>query len=132
MIATRRSHRRPGETTLDKTSDSRDRRGISEQFERAWSQALLAVSTVEEEATRVAHWISGRAGSGQEDAKKLIRDLSTHLAQQRKALEATVEDAARKAMTHVRLPKREELQRLTARLDRVAERAEALARKGRG
>ena len=45
-----------------------------------------------------------------------------------KELEKAVEEAVKKALSKVRVPKREELQQLNARLDALAERVEALSK----
>jgi polyhydroxyalkanoate synthesis regulator phasin len=45
-----------------------------------------------------------------------------------KELEKAVEEAVRKALSKVKVPKREELQQLNARLDALAERIEALSK----
>ena len=45
-----------------------------------------------------------------------------------KELERAVEEAVKKALSKVKMPRREELQQLNARLDKLAERVEALSK----
>ncbi len=45
-----------------------------------------------------------------------------------KELEKAVEDAVKKALSRVKVPTRDELQKLNARLDALAERIEALSK----
>lgn len=45
-----------------------------------------------------------------------------------KELEKAVEDAVKKALSRVKVPTRDELQKLNARLDSLAERIEALSK----
>jgi polyhydroxyalkanoate synthesis regulator phasin len=45
-----------------------------------------------------------------------------------KELERAVEEAVKKALSRVKVPRREELQQLNARLDKLAERVEALSK----
>lgn len=45
-----------------------------------------------------------------------------------KELERAVEEAVKKALSRVKMPRREELQQLNARIDKLAERVEALSK----
>ena len=45
-----------------------------------------------------------------------------------KELERAVEEAVKKALSKVKMPRREELQQLNARIDKLAERVEALSK----
>jgi polyhydroxyalkanoate synthesis regulator phasin len=55
-------------------------------------------------------------------------DLAERLAAQRRELEQGLEERVRGALQRLRVPRREEVQALMARVDRVAERVETLER----
>jgi poly(hydroxyalkanoate) granule-associated protein len=98
-------------------------------FERLWGQALVAVTQAEEEATKAVQRIAEAAGSGQDEVKRQVRELSDRLVRQRKDLEHSVEEGVRRTLARLRVPRREEVQDIQARLDRVAARIDALARR---
>ena len=100
---------------------------MAEHFERFWAQALVTVSQAEGEVTKTIQRIADVAGWGPEEVKRQAREFSERLTSQRKDLERSVEEGVRKALTRVRLPRRDELQELQARMDRVASRLDALA-----
>jgi len=100
-----------------------------ETFERVWGQALLTVSNVEEEAARATQRVAELAGWSQDEVKRQARELTERLTAQRRTLETNVEEAIRKALGALKLPRREELQAFEQRLARVAERIEALGRR---
>jgi hypothetical protein len=98
-------------------------------FERLWGQALVAVTQAEEEATKAVQRIAEAAGSGQDEVKRQVRELSERLVRQRKDLEHSVEEGVRRTLARLRVPRREEVQDIQSRLDRVAARIDALARR---
>ncbi|MCI0670345.1 MAG: phasin family protein [Myxococcaceae bacterium] len=108
---------------------AKDRKSPGEVFERLWGQALLAVSAAEEEATRAVQRAAELAGSSQEEVRRQVREFSDRLAGHRKDLERNVEEGVRTALARLRLPRRDELQELHGRLDRLSQRLEALERK---
>jgi polyhydroxyalkanoate synthesis regulator phasin len=57
-----------------------------------------------------------------------MAELAERLAAQRKELEQGLEERVRSALQRLRVPRREEVQALTDRVDRVAERLERLER----
>jgi poly(hydroxyalkanoate) granule-associated protein len=95
-----------------------------------WAQALTAVSSVEDEAARVVQRAQTVAGWSQDEVRRQMGELTERLAAQRKELEQGLEERVRGALQRLRVPKREEVQALVARVDRVAERLETLERKG--
>src|SRR6516165_611931 len=103
----------------------KDRRPVVEALERMWAQALTAVSSVEDEAARVVQRAQTVAGWSQDEVR---RQMGERLAAQRKELEQGLEERVRGALQRLRVPKREEVQALVARVDRVAERLEKLER----
>jgi polyhydroxyalkanoate synthesis regulator phasin len=106
----------------------KDRRPVVEALERMWAQAVTAVSSVEDEAARVVQRAQTVAGWSQDEVRRQMSDLSERLAAQRRELEQGLEERVRTALQRLRVPRREEVQALTARVDRVAERVEKLER----
>lgn len=104
----------------------KEKRSLGEHFERLWGQALLAVSNAEEEALRVVQRVSDGAGWSPEEIKQRARELGERLVSQRRDLERTVDEAVRRTVTHLRVPRREQLQDVQTRLDRLAERIDRL------
>ncbi|PTL76330.1 phasin family protein [Vitiosangium sp. GDMCC 1.1324] len=102
---------------------------LAETFERVWSQALLAVSTAEEEATRTVQRVAELAGWSPDEMIRQARLLTERLAGHRKDMEHNVEEGVRRALLHFKVPRREELQDIEARLGRLAERIEALGQR---
>ncbi len=110
-------------------SDKVAREGLPEYVEKVWSQALIAVSTAEDEATRLVARLAAAAGWGQDEVKRQVQELSERLLTQRRSLETNVEEAVRGTLARLQVPRREQVLELTARLDRLAERVDALARR---
>ena len=111
---------------MDTPESSREKRPLAETFERLWGQALLAVSTAEEEAGRVVQRVTGAAGWSPDEVRRHARELTERLVSQRRDLERNVEEGVRRALGRMKLPRREELQEVSVRLERVAERIRAL------
>lgn len=108
----------------------KDRRPVVEALERMWEQAVTAVSSVEDEAARVVQRAQTVAGWSQDEVRRQMSDLAERLAAQRRELEQGLDERVRGALQRLRVPKREEVQALTARVERVAERLEKLERGG--
>ena len=108
----------------------KDRRPVVEALERMWAQAVTAVSSVEDEAARVVQRAQTVAGWSQDEVRRQMSDLAERLAAQRRELEQGLEERVRGALQRLRVPKREEVQALTARVERVAERLEKLEQGG--
>ncbi len=109
-----------------------EKRAWAEVFERVWGQALLAVSTAEEEAARVALRIAEARGWSQDEVKRQARLLTARLTVQRQTMEKSVEDGVKKALSRLKVPRREEVSGLSARLSKVEGRLAALAVPKRG
>ncbi|MFZ5469271.1 MAG: phasin family protein [Myxococcota bacterium] len=112
---------------VEKNDGTKERRQATDLFERVWSQALTAVSTAEDEASKVVARLGEVAGWSQEEAKRHVRELSERLAAQRKDLERNLEEGVKRALQALRLPRREEVSQLNARLDQLARRIDALS-----
>jgi polyhydroxyalkanoate synthesis regulator phasin len=112
---------------LDKET-GKDKRVVPEALERLWSQALLAVSTAEDEAVRLAQKVSETVGGTQEEIRARAKELADRLTTQGRELEKTVEEAVKRTLSRVKLPRREELLEVQSRLDKLTERIDRLGR----
>jgi polyhydroxyalkanoate synthesis regulator phasin len=110
--------------------EPRDRRPLMEALERMWSQALTAVSSVEDEAARVVQKAQTVAGWSQDEVRRQVGELAERLAAQRRDLERALDERVRGGLQRLRIPRREEVQALSARLRRAADRVEQLERTG--
>ena len=104
----------------------KDRRSVVEALERMWAQAVTAMSSVEDEAARVVQRAQTVAGWSQDEVRRQMNDLAERLAAQRRELEQGLEETGPDRAAATRVPRREEMPALTARVDRVAERLEKL------
>jgi polyhydroxyalkanoate synthesis regulator phasin len=111
---------------MDQPEAPREKNPVAEAFERVWSQALLAMSTAEEEVNKNFQRVAAAAGWSQEEVKRHAREFTERLVGHRKDLEHNVEEAVRGALARLKVPRREELQEFEARLGRLAERIDAL------
>jgi len=107
-------------------SEDKEKRPLSDAVERMWAQALVAVSSVEEEAAQLVHKLQTVAGWSQDEVRRQVAEMSERLASQRQALEKGIEEGVRRAVGRLRVPRREQIQALQARLDRVADRLNQL------
>src|SRR5262249_61392167 len=107
---------------------AKEKRSVVESLERMWAQAVTAVSSVEDEAARVVQRAQTVAGWSQDEVRRQMGDLAERLAAQRRELEQGLEERVRGALQRLRVPRREEVQALMARVDRVAERVGELER----
>jgi polyhydroxyalkanoate synthesis regulator phasin len=92
-----------------------------EFFQQIWSQALTTVAGAEEEAQKL---LSRIQGVSQEEARK----LSERLAGQRKDLEKRVDEVVKTSVSRLKVPRRDEVAQLNARLDALTRRIEALTK----
>ncbi|MGA9524735.1 MAG: hypothetical protein WBV82_24970 [Myxococcaceae bacterium] len=105
---------------------SKEKKSLGEYFERVWGQALLAVSTVEDEATRATQRVAQAYGWGLDETRRQTRLFSERLAHQRRELEKNIEDSVQRAISVLKLPRREALKDFSARLERIEQRIAAL------
>lgn len=111
---------------MDQTT--REKKSVAEVFQQFWTQALSTVTGAEEEATKLLGKIQGLAGWTPEEARKQVREFSERLASQRKDVEQRMEDSIAQALGKMRVPRREEIVQLNARLDGLNKRLEALSK----
>jgi polyhydroxyalkanoate synthesis regulator phasin len=109
------------------SGEAKEKRPLSDVVERMWAQALVAVSSVEEEAAQVVQRLQAAAGWSQDEVRRQVTEVSERLAAQRVALEKNIEDGVRRAVSRLRVPRREQIQALQGRLDRLAARLDNLA-----
>jgi len=105
---------------------SKEKRSFADHFERLWSQALVAVSNAEDEALKVVQRLAESAGWSPEEMRLRARELTERLASQRKDVEHGLDEAVKRTLTRLKVPKREQVQEVQARLNRLAERVERL------
>ncbi len=93
-------------------------------FQQIWSQALVTVTGAEEEAQRLLSRAQGMVGWSQDEARR----LQERLASQRREMERRVEEAVKTSVARLRVPRRDEVAQLTARLEAVSRRIEVLSK----
>lgn len=106
----------------------KDKRSVAEVFQQVWSQALVAVTGAEEEASKLLQKVQGMAGWSQDEAKKQVREFSEKLSSQRRDVEKRIEDGVKQSLHRLHVPRRDELEKLNARLEGLTKRIEALTR----
>jgi len=111
------------------SKDSPEGGGGHSGLERLWSQALVAVTSAGEEAGRTAQRILERAGLNAEEIRGHLREFTERLATQGRDLEDRGEEAARRAVSSFKVPRREQIQELQARLDSLEARLTSLLEK---
>ena len=106
----------------------REKRPVSEVIERLWGQALVGVERAEDAAQGTLHRVAGLVGWSQEEVRRHAREFADRMSGQRETLQRYVEEGVQRALGRMRVPRREDVQGLSARLDRVAERLARLER----
>lgn len=114
------------EQTQQTAQEQLDRRVVVDWFKDAWSQALIAVNTAEEEAGRVLNKAGDLAGWGPEEVKRLSKEFAVRLASQRDQFEKSVEEVVARTLSRTKIPSREQIEALQHRIERVSSRIEAL------
>jgi polyhydroxyalkanoate synthesis regulator phasin len=107
---------------------TKDKRSAMEFFHQVWGQALVAVTGAEEEVAKVMGRLQGAVGWSQEEARRQVQHFTERLASQRRDLERRAEESVKVSMQKLKVPRREELAQLNARLDELAQRLEALTK----
>ena len=105
---------------------TKERRPVLESLERMWSQALTAVSSVEDEAARVVQKAQTVAGWSQDEVRRQVAELAQRLRTQRRELEQGMESRVQGALQRLRVPRRDEVAALAAQLEKMAARVERL------
>ena len=107
-------------------AEPKEKRPLSDVVERMWAQALVAVSSVEEEAAQVVQRLQAVAGWSQDEMRRQVAEVSERLTSQRQALEKGIEEGVRRAVAKLRVPRRDQIQALQGRPDRLAARLDKL------
>lgn len=115
-----------GDTGKPSPETPKERTSLGDFFKEAWSTALIKVSAAEEEAGRVLHRAGDLAGWGPEEVRRLAKEFGERLSAQRKEFEKSLDEGIDRAVARLKVPRREELETLWARLGRVGERLDAL------
>jgi hypothetical protein len=103
-------------------------RSLAEFFQDLWSQARVAVTGAEEEATKLLARVQTVAGWSQDEVRQQAIEFTEMLASQRREMERRVEASVKQSLLRSRLPRREELEKLRKRLDSLSARVEALSK----
>ncbi len=112
---------------MEERPRSDDRRSTQELFRDLWSQALFAVGAAEDEARRILERFAGAVDLKPEELERYRRELTERLRSERRGLERLVEEGLSRAIDRLRLPTRDEIAALAARIDEVAARIDRLA-----
>lgn len=113
------------------TQSQKDKKSVPELFRDAWSQALSAVSSAEDEAQKALTRVSDLAGWGQDEVRRHTREFAERLAGQRREMEKSIDQGVRRALARAKLPRRDEVQALTDRVDALTRRLDALSTRRR-
>src|SRR4051812_3368961 len=92
--------------------------------QESWSKAVLAASSVEEQAQELLGKLTQTFQEGPlsaEGAQKLLSEISARLREERQQLQSQVEDAVRRGLERLS-PARAELRVLSERIDRLEQR----------
>jgi polyhydroxyalkanoate synthesis regulator phasin len=119
----------PGSALGDLAAASKERARLADFFKEAWSQALLKVEAAEDEAARVLHRAGDLAGWRPDDVKRLAKEFTERLSAQRREFETSLDEGIHRAVSRLKLPRRDDLEALVRRLDQVEARIEALHQK---
>lgn len=101
---------------------AKEKRPLTEHFERVWTQALMTVSTAEDEAAKVLQRVAEVAGWSQDEVKRHAREVTERLTTQRRELERNFDENVRKTLARLKVPRRDEILELEARIERLTER----------
>jgi hypothetical protein len=113
------------------TQSQKDKKSVPELFRDAWSQALSAVSSAEDEAHRALTRVSDLAGWGQDEVRRHTREFADRLVGQRREVEKSIDQGVRRALARTKPPRREEVEALTQRVDALGVRIDRLVARRR-
>ncbi len=100
------------------------KRPVADFFEKVWGQALVTVSAAEDEVQKLVSRVT--EGWHPDEVKKQVQQLTESLAAQRREAEKSMDEAVKRTLAKLKLPRRDELAQLNARLDQLSKRLEAL------
>ena len=111
---------------MDTQASGKDKRPLPELFRETWGQALAAVSSAEEEAHKALSRVSELSGWSQDEVRRHAREFAERLAGQRREIEQSMDSGVRRALSRVKLPRREEVEALQARAAALEAQVEGL------
>lgn len=106
--------------------EHKERQNVSVWFRDAWEQALTAVNSAEEEAQKLLNRAGGMVGWKPDEVVRQAREFGDRLNRQRKELEHSVEERVKKAVGRLKVPRREDIEGLKQRIEKLALRIDAL------
>ncbi|MEW6431799.1 MAG: phasin family protein [Myxococcota bacterium] len=107
---------------------ARDKRTVPDFFQQVWSQALVTVTGAEEEVAKVFGRLQGMVGWSQEEARRQVQHFTERLSTQRRELERRAEESVKASVARLKVPRRDEVAQLNARLDALVRRLEGLTK----
>jgi polyhydroxyalkanoate synthesis regulator phasin len=93
--------------------------------QESWSKAVLAASSVEEQAEELIVRLGQAFQEGPlspEGAQRLLADVAAKLREHRREVQTQIEDAVRRGLDRLATPSRAELKALEDRLDQLERR----------
>jgi polyhydroxyalkanoate synthesis regulator phasin len=106
--------------------------GLASYVREAWGNALVAVGDAGDEVQKILSRIGGWVEMRPEEARRVAAELSERLRQERLQIEEALDGAVRRSVAPFRLPTREQLSDIEARLEAIEGRLDRLAAKRRG
>jgi len=119
------------DSSPESLAEAEDRRNAFEFVREAWERALASVNAGEEEVQKIVARVGGWVEGGPEEARRLGVELTERLREQREEIEGAVQSAVRRAVAPFSLPTPDDVQDLTARIDRLEDRIDRLAARRR-
>ena len=93
--------------------------------QESWSRAVLAASSVEEQAQELISWLGQSFHEGPlspEGAQRLLADIAGKLRDHRQQVQTQIEDAVRRGLDRLAMPSRAEIKALEDRIDQLERR----------
>jgi polyhydroxyalkanoate synthesis regulator phasin len=93
--------------------------------QESWSRAVLAASSVEEQAQELIARLGQSLHEGAlsaEGAQRLLADIASKLREHRQQMQTQIEDAVRRGLDRLAMPSRAELTALEDRIDALERR----------
>src|SRR3954463_7377538 len=93
--------------------------------QESWSRAVLAASSVEEQAQELFARLGQSFPEGAlspESAQRMLSDIASKLRDHRQQMQSQIEDAVRRGLDRLAMPSRAELKALEDRIDELERR----------
>jgi polyhydroxyalkanoate synthesis regulator phasin len=102
---------------------------LRDSVREIWSQALVGLGVAEAELEQLLTRVSDAIGLPAEEMKQRAHEFGEQLTSQCGEIERTIDEAVHRAISHIRLPTTGEVETMKQRLDQIAGRIEAIAKK---